>query len=122
MKIWGKFLVAFTVISILSFGISSSVYADSHNIAPVSINPDKSSYGTGETILFSGYVKDYNPDDGIGVTVMIVSPNGSIVAVSQMTPDTDGNFSTNVIASGMIKEVGEYTVKVTSQFVEKVQC
>ena len=90
--------------------MSSSVYASSHNIAPVSVNTNLSSYATGDAILLSGFVKDY--DGEFQVTILIINPQGNVVHVDQFAPNSDGNYSTTIIASGMIKKVGEYIVKV----------
>ena len=91
--------------------MSSSVYASSHSVAPVSISTDKASYATGDAILLSGFVKDY--DGEFGLTIMIVNAQGNVVHVAQPTPNSDGNYSSATIASGMIKLVGEYIVKVS---------
>ena len=91
--------------------MSSSVYASSHSIPPVSISTDKASYATGDAILLSGFVKDY--DGEFGLTIMIVNAQGNVVHVAQPTPNFDGNYSSATIASGMIKLVGEYIVKVS---------
>ena len=90
--------------------MSSSVYASSHSVPPVSISTDKASYATGDAILLSGFVKDY--DGEFGLTIMIVNAQGNVVHVAQPTPNFDGNYSSTTIASGMIKLVGEYIVKV----------
>jgi len=110
MKLSGKFLLIILSLSIISYGMSSSAYASSHNIPPISISMDKASYATGDAILFSGFVKDY--DGEFGVTILVTSPQGNVVYVAQPIPNSDGNYSTNTIASGMIKKVGEYVVKV----------
>ena len=89
--------------------MSSSVYASSHSIPPVSISTDKASYATGDAILISGFVKNY--DGEFGLTIMIVNAQGNVVHVAQPTPNSDGNYSSATIASGMIKLVGEYIVK-----------
>ncbi len=91
--------------------MSSSVYASSHSIPPVSISTDKASYATGDAILLSGFVKDY--DGEFGLTIMIVNAQGNVVYVAQPIPNSDGNYSSTTIASGMIKLVGEYIVKVS---------
>ena len=90
--------------------MSSSVYASSHSVPPVSISTDKASYTTGDAILLSGFVKDY--DGEFGLTIMIVNAQGNVVYVAQPMPNFDGNYSSTTIASGMIKLVGEYIVKV----------
>jgi hypothetical protein len=111
MKLSGKFLLIILSLSIISYGMSSSVYASSHSIPPVSISTDKASYVTGDAILLSGFVKDY--DGEFGLTIMIVNAQGNVVYVAQPTPNSDGNYSSTTIASGMIKLVGEYIVKVS---------
>lgn len=111
MKLSGKFLLIILSLSIISYGMSSSVYATSHSIAPISVNTNLSSYATGDAILISGFVKDF--DGEYAITLMIVNPQGNIVSVAQITPNLDGNYSSTTIASGMIKQVGEYIVKVT---------
>ncbi len=110
MKLSGKFLLIILSLSIISYGMSSSVYASSHSIPPISISTDKASYATGDAILLSGFVKDY--DGEFGLTIMIVNAQGNVVYVAQPTPNSDGNYSSTTIASGMIKLVGEYIVKV----------
>jgi len=111
MKLSGKFLLIIISLSIISYGMSSSVYASSHSIPPISISTDKASYATGDAILLSGFVKDY--DGEFGLTIMIVNAQGNVVYVAQPTPNSDGNYSSTTIASGMIKLVGEYIVKVS---------
>ena len=110
MKLSGRFLLIILSLSIISYGMSSSVYATSHSIAPISIITDKASYATGDVILLSGFVKNY--DGEFQVTILIVNPQGNVVHVAQFAPNPDGNFSATTVASGMIKKVGEYTVKV----------
>ncbi len=93
--------------------MSSSVYASSHNVPPISLMTDLFSYGTGDAILISGFVKDY---DGVNqVVIQIFAPNGNLASVAQISPTSDGNFSTTMIASGMIKQTGEYTIKAQIQ-------
>ena len=111
MKLSGKFLLIIISLSIISYGMSSSVYASSHSIPPVSISTDKASYATGDAIFLSGFVKDYAGE--FGLTIMIVNAQGNVVHVAQPTPNSDGNYSSATIASGMIKLVGEYIVKVS---------
>ena len=111
MKLSGKFLLIILSVSIISYGMTSSVFADSHDVAPISVITDKASYATGNSILLSGFVKDY--DGEFQVTIQIINPQGNVVHVAQFAPNSDGNFSTSTIASGMIKKVGEYIVKVS---------
>ena len=111
MKSSAKFLLVILTVSIISYGMSSSVYATSHNVPPVSVQTDRASYTTGEVILISGFVKDF--DGEFDVTLLIQSPQNNVVYIAQITPSSDGNFSATTIASGMMKQVGEYTVKAS---------
>ena len=106
MKLWGKFFLAFLSLSLLSYGISGAAYA---GVEPLSVTTNKEFYVEGATITISGFIKDY--DGSTDVTIMILAPNGNLVSVAQVTPSSDGNYSTTVIAAGMINTEGDYTVK-----------
>ena len=111
MKFWGKFILAILSLSLLSYGISDAAYAA---IEPLSVTTNKEFYVEGATITISGFVKDFDesdPQKSVDVTIMILAPNGNLVSVAQVTPSSDGNYSTTVIAAGMINAEGDYTVK-----------
>ena len=107
MKLWGKFFLAVLALSLLSYGISGAAYAAD---APISVETNKEFYVEGATIIISGLVSVY--DGTNDVTVIITSPNGNIVTVAQIPPSSDGSYSTSVTAGGMMKDEGDYTVKV----------
>ena len=112
MKVSGKFLLAILSLSLLSYGISGAAYAA---LAPISVETDKEFYVEGATITISGFVKDFDTSDpmlSMPVTIIITAPNGNLVTVAQTTPDADGNYSTSVTAGGMMKDEGDYIVKV----------
>ena len=112
MKLWGKCLFAILSLSLLSYGISGVAYAA---IEPLSVTTDKDWYADGTTITISGFVKDFDTSDpmlSMPVTIIITAPNGNLVTVAQTTPDADGNYSTSVTAGGMMKNEGDYIVKV----------
>ena len=103
MKLSGKFFLAFLSLSLLSYGISGAAYA---SVEPLSVTTNKEFYVDGATITISGFVKDFDTSDpmrSVDVTIMILAPNGNLVSVAQVTPGSDGNYSTTVIAAGMIK-------------------
>ena len=108
MKLSGRFFLAILSISLLSSGISGVAYGQ--GVAPISVETNKEFYVEGATIIISGFVKDY--DGTTDVTIIITAPNGNLVTVAQITPSSDGNYSTNVTAGGMMKDEGDYTVKV----------
>ena len=45
------------------------------------------------------------------VTLMVIAPNGNLVTVAQVSPSSDGNYSTTMVAGGMINVEGDYIVK-----------
>ena len=112
MKHLGKFFLAIVTLSLLSSGISSAAFAAAE---PISVTTNKEWYGDGATIIISGEVKEYVPDDpqkGQDVSVTIFAPNGNLAGICQVTPNDDGVYSCSVKAAGMINEAGDYVVKV----------
>jgi len=121
MKLWGKFFLAIFALSLLSYGISGAAYAA---VEPLSVTTNKEFYGEGNIITVSGFVKNFDvsdPHKNVDVTIMIISPNGSIVTVAQVSPSSDGNYSTAslqkpLVAGGpLINAEGDYIVKVQWQ-------
>jgi len=111
MKLWGKFFLAILTLSLLSYGISNVAFAA---VEPLSVNTNKEFYTEGATITISGLVKDFDTSDdmrSMDVTIMVLAPNGNLVTVAQVSPGSDGNYSTTMVAGGMINVEGDYTVK-----------
>ena len=111
MKLWGKFFLAILTLSLLSYGVSGAAFAA---IEPLSVTTNEEFYTEGATITISGLVKDFDISDPMrhmDVTIIVISPNGNIVTVAQVTPSSDGNYSTTIIAGGMVNVEGDYTVK-----------
>jgi len=110
MKLWGKFFSAVLALSLLSYGISGAAYA---GVEPLSVITEEF-YAEGNIITISGFVKNFDVSDdqkSMDVTIMIIAPNGNLVTVAQVSPDSDGNYSTTMVAGGMISTEGDYTVK-----------
>jgi len=111
MKLWGKFFLATLTLSLLSYGISDAAFAA---VEPISVTTNKEFYTEGATITISGFVKDFDTSDdmrSMDVTLVIIAPNGNLVTVAQVSPDSDGNYSTTMVAGGMINIEGDYTIK-----------
>ena len=112
MKLWGKFFLAVLALSLLSYGISGAAYAA---VEPLSVTTNKEFYVDGDTITISGFVKNFDasdPQKRMDVSITIFAPNGNLVTIAQISPSSDGNYSTTVKAAGMISAEGDYTVKV----------
>ena len=111
MKLWGKFFLAILTLSLLSYGISGAAFAA---VEPLSVATDKEFYVEGATITISGFVKDFDTSDdmrSMDVTIMVLTANGNIVTIAQVSPTADGNYSTTIVAGGMINTEGDYIVK-----------
>jgi len=111
MKLWGKFFLAVLTFSLLSYGISGAAYAA---VEPLSVTTNKEFYAEGSTITISGFVKNFDasdPQKSMDVSITIWAPNGNLATIAQVTPSSDGNYSTTVKAAGMISAEGDYTVK-----------
>jgi len=111
MKLWGKFFMAIFALSLLSYGISGAAYAA---IEPLSVTTNKEFYADGGTIIISGLVKNFDasdPQKSMDVSITIWAPNGNLATIAQISPSSDGNYSTTVKAAGMISAEGDYTVK-----------
>jgi len=105
-------LFAILSLSLLSYGVSDTVYAA---VEPISVTTDKDWYSDGAVITISGFVKDFDASDpmkSFDVSILIFAPNGNLATVAQIPPDPDGNYSTTVKAAGMINAEGDYSVKV----------
>jgi hypothetical protein len=102
--------LAFTIlsISILSFGLTGAVNAQSG--LPVSVETDSSSYTTGNSIAISGSIMNLSEYEQ-AVSVMVVSPNGNMVFIDQVLPDSSGNYSTTLTAGGTMNSSGEYEIR-----------
>ncbi len=103
--------MAVLTLSLLSYGISDVAYAA---LEPISVTTEEF-YAEGNIITISGHVKDFDTSDdqrSMDVTIVITSPNGNIVRVDQVSPTSDGDYSASFKAGGMMKDVGDYTVKV----------
>jgi len=111
MKLWGKFFLVVLTLSLLSYGISGAAYAA---VEPLSVTTNKEFYGEGNTITISGFVKNFDtsdPQKSMDVSIQIFAPNGNLATIAQITPSSDGNYSTTFKAGGMINAEGDYTVK-----------
>ena len=120
MKLCGKFFLVILTLSLLSYGISGAAYAA---VEPLTVLTEEF-YGEGNIITISGFVKNFDasdPQKNVDVTIMIISPNGSIVTVAQVSPSSDGSYSTAslsvpIVAGGpLINAEGDYIVKVQWQ-------
>ena len=108
MKVSGFLAFTLLSISILSFGLTGAVNAEQS--LSISVNTDSSTYTTGSTIEISGLVKTLAEFEQ-PVVLMIVSPDGNIVTIQQVMPDSDGFYSATVKAGGTMNSSGEFEIR-----------
>ena len=111
MKIVATSAILLLTFSILSFGMPTFANAQSTE-APLSVETDYPGYAENSEIFISGQVRESSladyPQD---VTIMIVSPNGTIVAIAQVSLDSNNQYFHSQTAGGMMSNGGEYIVK-----------
>ena len=98
-----------------AFEVTSGEYAEETEV--ITITTDSSSYTTGEVINVSGSVSDYDESDpfkNFDVTLKLIAPNGNIITISQIPLNSEGSYSTFILAQGPLwKFDGDYTVSVS---------
>ena len=106
--------------TILLFALSVIILSQSYGFAygaTISVATDSSSYEAGEMIGISGSVSDYvesDPFKNFDVTLKLVAPNGNIITISQISPNSDGSYSTFIPVQGPLwKFDGDYTISVS---------
>ena len=89
-------------------------YANESIFGELTIGIDSSSYTTGEIINIAGSVSDYDESDpfkNFDVTLRVIASNNNIISISQIPLDSDGSYSTSVLAGGPLWSVdGDYAV------------
>ena len=92
------------------------VASQSTEVPIMTIETDSSSYDEGEVIRVSGSVSDYRESDpytNFDVTIRLVGPNNNIVSISQVSLDSDGFYTTSILAQGPLWKLdGDYTISM----------
>jgi predicted secreted protein with PEFG-CTERM motif len=102
-----------SILFLLTFAASmTGAFGELGEQNPVTVTTDKASYLDGETISITGKITDLY--SGAPVSIIVKSPNGSIVSIAQVIVDEYKNFSTEIIAGGLMKSDGTYTI--TAQY------
>ena len=105
-------ILAFSALLVFPFLVVDSFSAENDGLV-ISLN--KESYAPGETIIVTGSAIAAH---GGPVSLLIVSPAGNIIAIAQVTPDSENNFSQDFVTSigGVWKETGMYIIKATDYY------
>ena len=109
MQLRRFWLIAFTALLLTPF-LAVDAFAAENELV---VSTDKESYAAGETITVTGSVSGVQIGD---VVLQVISPNGNIVTVAQISPDSEDNFSEDIATSVSLpawKETGTYIIKAT---------
>ena len=108
--------------AILLLALSAIILSQSYGFAYgaediVTVTTDTSTYEEGDMINISGSVSDYNESDpfkNFDVAIRLLAPNNNIISISQIPLNSDGSYSTFILAQGPLwKFDGDYTVSVS---------
>lgn len=94
---------------VVNVGSSSKVQP----VDTISFSTDKSSYHNGDSILISGKVSNFIPNQQ--VTVWITSPQGMAVAITHVEIESSNDFSTSIPSGGGLWKSGN-TYKMYAQY------
>ena len=94
------------LVLVLTLVSASSVFA----AVPLTITTDKDTYYAGETIKVTGSTVPNS-----AVTLQLINPDGTVVAISQVVADSEGNFQTQFVLPATLPygnyKLGTYTIK-----------
>ena len=95
MKVSGFLAFALLSISILSYGVTDSVFATSDPNPALSISSNSEIYSNGASVTISGTIGDYDSSSltASDITYMVKTPNAAnFVSINQISPNSDGSF------------------------------
>ena len=102
--------VAVTILILAGTGIVSQAYA----AFTITMETDKDVYDHSSMITVTGQAVPIDPQ-GSDVSIQVFAPNGNLATVAQITPRSDGSFST-MINTTSLKSDGTYMIK--AQYVD----
>jgi len=97
--------VAVAILILAGTGIVSQAYA----AFTITMETDKDVYDHSSVITVTGQAEPVDPQ-GSDVSIQIFAPNGNLATVAQVTPSSDGSFST-MINTASLKSDGTYMIK-----------
>ena len=84
----------------------------------ITIETDSDVYNHSSMIILTGHITAVDQNE-VPVTIMVISPNGNIATIAQVSVNADGVFSTTFNTAGaMMKYDGTYQIKAVYGFIE----
>ena len=107
---WKYVIVDFVLLVLLSISVVTfSVQTDAATDLSIILSTDKKCYSPGTDVIISGQVSRVT---GNPVGIQIITPNGNIVVITQVTPNPDGSFSKSIST----KSFSEGTLTVRASY------
>ena len=97
--------VAVAISILAGTGVMSQAYA----AFTITMETDKNVYDHSSVITVTGQTEPVDPH-GSDVSIQVFAPNGNLATVAQVTPSSDGSFST-MINTASLKSDGTYMIK-----------
>ena len=95
----------FTIAMVTSLSMQNNAYAEQGFAVNVT-----ASEGSGK-INVDGYS---GSGSGNAVTLTVIAPNGNVVAIDQLSPNSDGEFSTVIGVGSLWSQDGTYSINLAS--------
>ena len=110
--------VLFILIGIMAIASVSlalqPIYADDG----ITIETDSDVYNHSSMIILTGHITAVDQNE-VPVTIMVISPNGNIATIAQVSVNADGVFSTTFNTAGnAMKYDGTYQIQASYGFIE----
>ena len=84
----------------------------------ITIETDSDAYNHSSMIIITGYITAIDQNE-VPVIIMVISPNGNIVTIDQVSVNADGVFSTTLSTAGnVMKYDGTYQIQASYGFIE----
>ena len=98
------------IVTPTAFNVKSDVVEPSIS-SQITIKTDKETYLKNDVIKVSGLVDSVLPE--VPVAMMVISPEGNLIAIAQMELDNNKQFSETIPTSGALwTSEGEYSIKI----------
>jgi predicted secreted protein with PEFG-CTERM motif len=105
---------AYALLAIMLASVASIALVPAYAATTITVNADKSSYNTGDTVKFSGKVTVDTGAVDQPILIQIKDPTGNVVRTDQPMPSVNGSYSYSFPSGGpLMAKSGTYTILVT---------
>ena len=110
--------VLFILIGIMAIAGANLVLQPISADDGITIETDSDVYNHSSMIILTGYITAVDQNE-VPVTIMVISPNGNIATIAQVSVNADGVFSTTFNTAGnAMKYDGTYQIQASYGFIE----